>query len=295
MKVEEKKETKSTKTTTKSSQKEPAASVAKSSQKVSQAPVEKPSQKAPAASAAKSSNEGFFAKTYNLLFHGDVYYRIGGYLLFGLLLFLISWLVFFFVVKQSNTFNHTFMVQKVFKTNIYKGIGAWALKTFGEAWKIFGQTISPKNFFAISWLTVEYFVQQLLIVTGFIFFFNYFKVGRWNLGLLYMAFITIMWGGVIGTNSLDFPFGDNKVFGPLLLFTRFGLWYWFAYLLLTAATTQFTWMTAPNWTTWSWEKVRGFWQFKLEPDQREILIYGLLFLLAASFAEARIFIHYNAF
>ncbi len=276
MKVEEKKETKAM-----------ANNNATASEKVSP--------KKPEVTVSKAGKEGFLKKTYNLLFSEDIYRRIGGYLLFGLLLFIISWLTFAFVIKQSNSFNHTFMVQKLFKLNIYKGVGDWALKTFGEKWKIIVWTIAPKNFFAIAWLTIEYFVQQLLIVGVFVFFFNYFKIGRWNLGLVYMILLTIMWGGVIGTNSLDFPFGDNKVFGPLLLFTRFGLWYWFAYLLLTASTTQFTWMAAPNWTTWSWEKARSFWKFKFTPDQKEIFIYGLLFLLAASFAEARIFIHYNAF
>ena len=35
------------------------------------------------------------------------------------------------------------------------------------------------------------------------------------------------------------------------------------------------------------------WPLSFTPDQREVFIYGLLFLLASSFAEARIFVYYN--
>lgn len=246
-----------------------------------------------------NSLAGFGGKTYNLLFHDDVYYRIGGFLIFGLLLFFGSWAVFSFLFNKINLMADSFMVQKFFKPEIVKTIGPWGAKTFGSTWKIAKWSIDVNKTFGVwgnvAWQTVLNFLNHLVFVLIFIFFLNYFKIGRWNLSLIYFALYSIMWGAVVGTLSLPFPTGTERILGSLILFARFGLWVWFSYMLLIVSTTQFTWLAAPSWLNWSWEKKRRFWPVSFTPEQREVFIYGLLFLLASSFAEARIFVHYNFF
>lgn len=240
---------------------------------------------------------GFWAKTYNLLFHEDVYYRIGGYLLFGLALFLVTWACFTFFLKKPNLVLNSFIVQKFFKSETLKTIGPWGAQTFGATWNLFGWKIQVAETFAV-WgnvllLTFKYFLNHLVFVFLFIFCLNLFKIGRWSFGLIYFGLYTILWGVAIGTNSMVFPVGNNPILGPLVLFARFGIWVWFSYLLIVVSTTQFAWLVAPNWLSWAWNKQRKIWPVSFSPDQREVFIYGLLFLLASSFAEARIFVHYN--
>lgn len=261
--------------------------------------------KAPKTAAANKADKGSFkekmgrlwSRTYNLLFHEDIYYQIGGYLIFGLLLFLVTWACFAFLVKKPNLLMDSFLVQKFFKTQINETIGPWGAKTFGETWNIFGKAFKVSDIFAV-WgnvliLTFKFFLNHLVFVVPFIFVLNLFKIGRWNLGTIYFIFYTILWGIVVGTNSQTYPVGNNPVFGPLILFARFGLWNWFSYLLLVVSSAHFCWYAAPKWTEWVWEKQRKFWPIKFTADQMELFIYGFLFLLASSFAEARVFVHYN--
>lgn len=237
-------------------------------------------------------NEGF-----KLLQHDDVYYRVGGYVAFGLILFLCTWAIFFFLIKKEGLLSDSFLIQKLFKSEIINTIGPWGSKTFGPNWKIFGKSIPVAETVGV-WgnvfiLTLKYFLNHLIFVIPFIFVLNFFKMGKWNLSAIYFALYTIMWGAAVGTNSLPFPVGSNQMAGPIVVFARYGLWVWFSYLLLMVSTTQFTWLAALSWLGWEWKKERKFWPISFTPDQREVFIYGLLFLLASSFAEARIFVFYN--
>lgn len=232
-----------------------------------------------------------------LLFHDDVYYRVGGYVAFGLILFLCTWALFFFVVKKSDLMYDSFVVQKLFKQEINNGIGTWGTKVFGETWKIAGKEYKVAEAVGIwgnvFWFTLKYFLNHMVFVIPFIFLMNYIKIGKWNLSVIYFALYTIMWGAVVGTNSLTFPVGENPMAGPLVVFARYGLWVWFSYLLLMTSTSQMACLVAPKWTEWEWKKEGKFWPISFTPDQKEVFIYGLLFLLASSFAEARIFVYYN--
>lgn len=234
---------------------------------------------------------------FKLLFHDDVYYRVGGYVAFGLILFLCTWAIFFFLVKKANLMYDTFVVQKLFKQEIDNGLGPWGAKIFGETWKIGGKEYKVAEAVGIwgnvFWFTVKYFLNHLVFVIPFIFLTNYVKIGKWNLSAIYFALYTIMWGAVVGTNSLTFPVGENTMAGPLVVFARYGLWVWFSYLLLMTSTSQMACLVAPKWTEWEWKKEGKFWPISFTPDQKEVFIYGLLFLLASSFAEARIFVYYN--
>jgi hypothetical protein len=234
---------------------------------------------------------GFCKNTYNLLFHQDIYLRICGFLIFGLLLFFASWAFFTFVYNKVNLLENSFMVQKFFRPQIIKEIGPWGAGLFGSH-----NANVIKNFGIwgnVTVLTFENFVNNLIFVVIFIFILNYFKIGRWNMSMIYFALYTIMWGAAMGTLSLPFPTGSNRILGSLILFARYGLWVWFSYLLLIVSTTQFTWLSTPGWLNWNWEQNRKFGWPSFLPDQREVFIYGLLFLLASSFAEARIFVFYN--
>lgn len=234
---------------------------------------------------------------WNVLYHEDVYYRIGGYVAFGLILFFCAWAVFYFGIKKQNLLYDSFVIQKLFKPGIISTIGSWGTKTFGETWKIFGKEY-PVAETVGTWgnvvvLTFKYFLNHLVFVIPFILVMNLVKIGRWNLSAIYFALYTIMWGAAVGSNSLAFPAGNNAMAGPIVVFARYGLWVWFSYLLLMSSTTQFATWVAPKWFGGEWRKDRKLWPLSFTPDQREVFIYGLLFLLASSFAEARIFVYYN--
>jgi MFS family permease len=223
----------------------------------------------------------------HLLFHEDPYYRVGGYIAFGIILILFFWAVFFFLIKAPNLLSESFMVKKFFKPAINENITKWGESTF-KAKDLVGVWGN------ILWLTVKNFLNHLVFVVLFIFLMNGFKIGRFHLGFVYLILYTVMWGIAMGTNSLEFPGGNNPMAGPIIVFGRYGLWIWFSYLLLVASTLQFNWLTAPSWQKWEWKLERPKpWPVSFTPEQKELFIYGLLFLLAASFAEARLFVHYN--
>lgn len=253
----------------------------------------KPVPKAQAKQPVDTPKVNFFLKMYNLLFHDDLYYRIGGFLIFGLLLFLIVWAVFMFLAKSPNLLADSFMVKKFFKAEVVKSFGPWDAKAFNAVWNIFGMQIKAGNFINVILLTLAFFLNHLVFVVIFIFGLSLFKIGRWNLSLIYFIFYTILWGIVSGTNSFSFPVGSDQVLGSLILFARFGLWTWFSYMLLLISSTQFAFYGTSTWTSWDWKQTRKFWPVSFTPEQREIFIYGLLFLLASSLAEANIFVHYS--
>ena len=249
----------------------------------------------------KDSFLNFWVKSFNWMFADDVYYKLGGILICGLVLFLLVWALFTFVIKAPNALGDSMMVKKFFKPEMVKSFGSWAVEKFGDVnWKIFTKSYRVADLFNL-WgnvltLTLKYFFNHLVMVIPFILLLNLFKIGRWSMGMVYFALYTVLWGVVVGTNSMPFATGNNQIFGPLLLFIRYGIWTWFSYLLLVVSTTQFAWLTSPSWLNWGWQQERPkFWKVSFTPDQRELFIYGLLFLLAASFAEARIFVHYNLF
>lgn len=238
-------------------------------------------------------NTNFFAKLYNLLFHEDLYYRLGGFLIFGLVLFLIVWAVMVLFIKVPNLMGDSFVVQKFFKPQVLKSFGPWDEKAFAQALNIFGWKPITGNVINVILLMFEYFLNHLVFVLIFVFGLNLFKIGRWNFSMIYFAFYTIMWGIAAGTNSLAFPVGADPVLGSLVLFARFGLWTWFSYMLLLISTTQFAAFETSSWTSWDWKATRKLWPVSFTPEQKELFIYGLLFLLASSLAEANIFVHYN--
>ncbi len=265
----------------------------------------------PISTPDQSQKIGFCSKIYNQLFHEDLYFRIGGFLILGLLLFLVVWAFWSFAENipfiggndafrsferdLTGSLRNSFIVKKLFfKSNIVSVLGPWGDKTFKSVWNIFSWKIKVGNLINVVLLMLKYFVSHLVFVFIFIFLLNLFKVGRWSLSMVYFIFYTILWGTAVGLNAIPFPYGANPVSGSLILFARFGLWNWFSYMLLLISTNQFAWIGTSSWMTWDCKQLRKFPQFGFTPEQREIFIYGLLFLLASCLAEANIFVHYNS-
>ncbi len=232
-----------------------------------------------------------------LLFSEDVYQRIGGYLLCGLIIFALSWAIAYFFMGEG-ALKNTLLVDKIFGIKGSFDIGAGAKAKWGETFKIFKWKFETENTIN-NWgnvllLTLKNFLHYFVIALIFIFFLNRFKIGRLSLGLVYYLLYTILIGIVVGTNSYIYPPQGYTVLGALVTFLRFGLWVWFSYGLLIASTVNWTWLKTESFQDSAWQKVGRFWSWPaLHTDEREVLIFGFLFLLVSSFAEARLIVFYG--
>lgn len=234
---------------------------------------------------------------WKLFSHEDIYYRILATVAFGLLLFLVGWLIAFLTLPHTGFMSGSFMAQKMFQSAIDPNMGLWGANTFGKTWNFFGKELVVSEVIGI-WgnvlrLTFLYFVEHLIFIFIFIFALSLVKIGKWTLSGIYFALYTLMWAVTVASNSLPFPTGGNLMSGPLVMFFRYGLWIWFAYLLMLVSTTHFAILETPSWFSGEWHKIGSLKTIGFNPSQKEIFIYAILFLLAACFAEARIFVFYN--
>lgn len=232
-----------------------------------------------------------------LLFSEDVYKRIGGYLLTGLILFGIAWAIAYFLMGEG-ALKNTLLVDKLFGIKGSAELGTSWEARLGETFKIFKgeyQTAEVFNTWGnIFLVTLKNFFHHAVIVLLFIFLLNRFRIGRFPLGLFYYLLYTILTGIVVGTNSYPYPAQGFTVLGALVTFLRFGLWVWFSYGLLLAATAHWTWLKTDSLLDNSWQKGGRFWSWpQLHGDDKEVLVFGLLFLLVSSFAEARLIVFYG--
>ncbi|HHT47712.1 MAG TPA: hypothetical protein GXZ98_00235 [Firmicutes bacterium] len=228
------------------------------------------------------------------IFSEDVYRRVGGYLLCGLLFFALAWVLGYFILGEG-AFKNTLLVDKIFGVKGVTDLGSglanrtftffkWEFET-AELVDTWGNTLL---------VTGKIFVHHLLIVLFFIFFLNRFKIGRFPLALFYFLLYSILTGFVVGTNSYAYPAQGFTRLGALVTFLRFGLWVWFSYTLLLASTANWTWLQSSSLLDSSWEKAGKFWCWpRLYGDDKEVFIFGLLFLLVSSFAEARLVVYYG--
>ena len=233
----------------------------------------------------------------DLVFSEDVYRRIGGYLLCGLLFFALAWVIGYFLLGEG-ALKNTLLVDKIFGNKGSAEIGTrWAAR-LGENFKLFKWEFNTEetigNWGNILLVTLKIFAHHFLIVLFFIFFLNRFKVGRSPLGLFYFLFYTILTGLVVGTSSYSYPAQGLVRVGALVTFLRFGLWVWFSYSLLLASTVNWTWLETGSFLDSAWEKRGKFFSWpRLHGDTKEVFIFGLLFLLVSSFAEARLIVFYG--
>ena len=143
-------------------------------------------------------------------------------------------------------------------------------------------------------MTGKIFLHHLLPVFVFIFLFNRFRIGRVPLGYLYFLVYTVLQGIAAGTESFTYPAQGDGVWGVIILFLRFALIEWFAYGLLAVATLKWTWVKADSLFKGRWEKVGRFFSWpSLAQDEKDLLIFGFLFLLVASFSEAKLVVFYG--
>ncbi|HEX2954330.1 MAG TPA: hypothetical protein VHR47_10155 [Bacillota bacterium] len=245
-----------------------------------------------------SKKGNLIKRAYELLFHEDVYFRrIGGFLLWGIILLVISWAVGYLFIKNP-VLKDTFLVNKLFGIKGSAAYGKWGVEHFGKQLHFFKWSVDTLSFFN-TWVnvvvvTLKNFAHNLVIAFLFIFVLNHFRIKRFPLGYFFFALFTIATGLVVGTNSYIFPPQWSKQIGAVITFIRFGFWQWFAYGLLTVSTLNWGWFSSKSLLAGDWVKLRSFWPPRFaNRDDREVFIYGLLFLLAASFAEARLIVHYS--
>jgi hypothetical protein len=237
------------------------------------------------------------SRWYGLLFSDDAYKRIRGFLLWGLVIIAVTWLVAFFCLPDG-ILENTMIVKKLFGVKGSTRPGEWGLKWLGETAKIFGREFTPEEVFDnwgnILLVTGKIFLHHLLPVFVFIFLFNRFRIGRVPLGYLYFLVYTVLQGIAAGTESFTYPAQGDGVWGVIILFLRFALIEWFAYGLLAVATLKWTWVKADSLFKGRWEKVGRFFSWpSLAQDEKDLLIFGFLFLLVASFSEAKLVVFYG--
>lgn len=259
----------------------------------------KPKTDKAAAVTPKAPKGNIIQRAYELLFHEDVYFRrIGGFLLWGVLLLAASWAVGFFLIKEP-LLKGTLFVDKLFGIHgVSSAYGKWGLSHFGKTLHLFKWSGDTEQFFNtwgnVCLVTLKNFAHHLVVVFFFILLLNLIRIKRFPLGYLFFGLFTIMMGLVVGTNSYLFPPQWSQQIGAVVTFIRFGFWEWFAYGLLAVATLNWGWFSSSSLLMGDWKKLRPFWPLRFgSRDDKEVFIYGLLFLLAASFAEARLIVHYG--
>ena len=204
----------------------------------------------------------------DLVFSADVYRRVGGYLLCGLLIFAVAWACGYFLLKEG-ALKNTWLVDKIFGVKGSETFGQGWVDRLGETFKLFKWEFNTADTFG-TWenvllVTVKVFAHHLLIVLLFILFLNRFKVGRFTLALFYFLFYTVLTGLVVGTNSYPYPAQGLVRLGALVTFLRFGVWVWFSYALLLASTVDWTWLQTSSFTDSSWKRVGRFWSSRCCP------------------------------
>lgn len=244
---------------------------------------------------------------YELLFHEDVYRRIGGFLLWGFVFLGVSWAIGFFLIKEP-IFKDTLMVDKIFGiAGIRDTFGNWGVRWLGTEFRFlnFGpglklsmmehNTMEVFNVWGnVLFVMLKVFAHNLIIALVFILGLNLFRIKRFPLGYFFFGLFTLLTGLVVGTNAYTFPPQWAKQIGAVVTFARFGLWQWFALGLLAVSTLKWGWISSSSLLKPEWSKIRSsIWPVQFgNRDNVEVFVYGLLFLLAASFAEARLIVHY---
>lgn len=238
-----------------------------------------------------------FAGMNKLLFSDDVYKRIGGFLLWGILILIICWGLSGLTLKR-NLLHTTFLVEKLFGVKGTEFFGEFGVNWLGEKFSFLKWEFETAKTFN-TWgnvmvVTAKSFAHHLVIAVFFIFLLNRFKIGRLSMGLFFFFIYSILSGMVVGTDSLAFPAQFNNLLGPVVTFFRYGIWIWFAYGLLAVSTVRWTWVQSESLLDAGWKKAGKFWPLtKLTPEEKEVFYFGWLFLLAASFAEARLIVFYG--
>ncbi|NLG84139.1 MAG: hypothetical protein GX493_05950, partial [Firmicutes bacterium] len=213
----------------------------------------------------------------------DVFRRMGAAAIWTFIFFIVAWLISFFLFKIY-FLEKTWLVDKFFGVKVPKSLLP------PESGK------DPANLY---WLRVLYiggkiFLHYLVVMVIFVFFLNLFRVGKLNLGYVFLFAYAALMGVVTGTKS--FPYYSSTRLTALITFARFSLWQILAFLLATVSTTGLAAYGTPGWMEGTWQKIRPFFSRpRMTGEDVEVLIYAFLILLASCIAEARLVVFYSLF
>ena len=211
----------------------------------------------------------------------DVFRRMGAAAIWTFLFFAVAWLISFFLFKV-NFLEKSWLVDKLFGVKVPKSLFPPESGKDTLYW--------PRVFYIAGKILLHYF----LIMVVFIFFLNHFRVGKLNLGYVFLFAYAILMGAVTGTKS--FPYYSSSRLTALITFARFSLWQMVAFLLATVATTGLVAYATPGWRESTWQRIRPFFSRpKFTGEDIEVLVYALLILVAACIAEARLVVFYSLF
>ncbi len=201
----------------------------------------------------------------------DVFRRMGAAAIWMFLFFAASWLLSFFLLKIG-LLEKTWLVDKFFGIT---AVDKWAY------W--------PKVLYIAGKILLHY----LVVMAVFVLFLNHFRVGRINLGYIFLFAYTLLIGAVVGTKS--FPYYSSTKLGALITFVRFSLWQLLAFMLATVGTTGLAAIATPGWLQGNWQRLRPFGKPRITGEDLEVLLYALLILVASSVAEARLIAFYKMY
>ena len=232
-----------------------------------------------------------FAGMNGLLFSDDVYKRIGGFLLWGILILIICWGISGLTLER-NLLHRTFLVEKLFGVKGTESFGELGVKWLGEKFSFLKWEFETAKTFN-TWgnvvvVTARSFAHHLVIAFFFIFLLNRFKIGRLSLGLFFFFVYSVFSGMVVGTDSLAFPAQFDNLLGPVVTFLRYGIWVWFAYGLLAFHCQMDLVAVSHYWTPIG--KEGKFWSLtKLTLDEKKSSVLVVI-LAGRQFAEARLIV-----
>jgi len=231
---------------------------------------------------------GFFANLWRTLVRSagenlndpDVFRRMGAAAIWMFVFFVAAWLLSYFLLKPE-ILSKTWLVDKFF--------GVKALKSLlppesGKDTLYWWRTL---------FIAGKIFLHYLVVMVAFVFLLNHFRVGRINLGYVFLFAYTMLIAAVVGTKS--FPYYSSTKLAALITFARFSLWQLLAFMLATVASTGLAAFATPGWLEGTWKRIRPLSQPKLNGEDREVLLYAALILIASSIAEARLVIFYSMF
>lgn len=212
--------------------------------------------------------------------NGDVFRRMGAAAIWMFLFFAAAWLISFFLFK-TELMEKTWLVDKFFGIKATKGLLPPETGKDLHYW--------PRVLFVAGKILLHY----LVVIAVFILFLNHFRVGRINLGYVFLFAYTVLIGVVAGTKS--FPYYSSTRLAALITFIRFSLWQLLAFMLATIGTTGLAAWGTSGWLRGDWSRLRPLGKPQITGEDLEVLIYAVLILIASCIAEARLIDFYRMY
>lgn len=237
---------------------------------------------------------GFFAGIWrrlvdsamNHLNDDDVFRRMGAAAIWVFLFFLAGYLISLVLLKDE-FFSQTWLVQRFFGLGAPKSLWPPAAEGAKEPALLYWQ----RTFFIAGRIFLHYLVLMVLFILGL----NHFRVGRVNLGLVFLFSMALLTGAVTGTRSFNVLYYSSTRLTALITFIRFNLWQLLSFMLAAVATSGMAVYATDGWLQGTWRKVRSWAKPKFKGEDLEVVVYSLLILIASCIAEARLVSFYDKF